>query len=183
MGLTHSSGLHRGHGAGPGGGGGEEPISGASGITSGMAKPSSYQPFISLCFFDKMYRHWNMAWRFQLCVKSEAMKVKQWLTTPITFHSDVIRRCNCYSLSLDRKCYRHSLTFHPTPGSGGGAGEDSLDSSLSGHGGHHHQHSDSSPGGHHSGFKAGGFVSHAFTSVVNSTASNMGSDKSHSRCV
>jgi hypothetical protein len=28
---------------------------------------------------------------------------------------DIIRRCNCYSvnnLSLDRKCYRHSLTFN-----------------------------------------------------------------------
>ena len=24
---------------------------------------------------------------------------------------DVIRRCNCYSMSLDRKCCRHSLTF------------------------------------------------------------------------
>ena len=32
---------------------------------------------------------------------------------------DVIRRCNCYSMSLDRKCCRHSLTFsaaHPVSG-------------------------------------------------------------------
>ena len=39
---------------------------------------------------------------------------------------DVIRRCNCYSMSLDRKCYRHSLTFSAAqPGSGEKTGSNS----------------------------------------------------------
>ena len=75
MGLTASSGLHRGvDGHGPGGVGGQE--------TSGS-------------------------------------------------HIDVIRRCNCYSLSLDRKCYRHSLTFHPSQSTSQSHG-DSLDSAGGG---------------------------------------------------
>jgi len=39
---------------------------------------------------------------------------------------DVIRRCNCYSMSLDRKCCRHSLTFSAAqPGSGEKTGPNS----------------------------------------------------------
>ena len=39
---------------------------------------------------------------------------------------DVIRRCNCYSMSLDRKCCRHSLTFSAAqPGSGEKTGSNS----------------------------------------------------------
>ena len=39
---------------------------------------------------------------------------------------DVIRRCNCYSMSLDRKCCRHSLTFSAAhSGSGEKAGHNS----------------------------------------------------------
>ena len=47
------------------------------------------------------------------------------LTSGAASGGDIIRRCNCYSMSLDRKCYRHSLTFSAQTGNGGGGGRGS----------------------------------------------------------